>query len=255
MKLVLYPIVINIGPLVRKKGRKVRSNAKMVILVSVIVVASVAAIVAYGYANAKQACVASVSQKPVILYINQGNGIVNGSGYTSMLRFASCQGFNTVFFQVYYNGKLLFSPPLLQSFVDQAHNESLRIFFALYLTNDSQSIPTSILNLSEDGVSLDMSTLTAGVQQSLLGTLQQNFHGQTAVTTYDFNTTLRPDLLVFETYQWPQEQAEIQPGIIGSVEALATSSYSQYESEFQYALQHSDGVMVFDYYGLTVKGY
>ena len=227
----------------------------MIIVVTIIAVASVVAIVAYSYASAKQACTAPVSQKPIILYINQGNGIVNGSGYTSMLKFASCQGFNTVFFQVDYSGKLLFSPPLLQSFVSQAHNESLRIFFTLYLTNDSQSIPRSILNLNEDGVSLDMSTLAAGVQQSLLDTLQQDFHGQTAVTTYDFNTTLRPDLLVFETYQWPQEQAEIQPGIIGSVEAVAASTYSQYESEFQYALQHSDGVMVFDYHGLTLKGY
>lgn len=189
------------------------------------------------------------------MYINQGNGIVNGSGYGAMLKFAACQGFNTIFFQVYYKGTLLFHPQLLRSFVSQAHNDSLQIFFALYFTSDNQSIPKSILNLDEDGISLDMSTLDPGVQQTLLTYLQNNFDGTTAVTTYNFNTALKPDLLIFETYQWPQDQGVIKPGIIASVEAVAATSYSQYESELQYALQHSDGVMVFDYHGLVAEGY
>ena len=47
--------------------------------------------------------------KPIILYINQGNGAVNESNFGAMLSFASRNGFNTVFFQVYYEGVLLFN--------------------------------------------------------------------------------------------------------------------------------------------------
>ncbi len=236
--------------------RKVKkSKMKWTVLIIVIGVASISIGLTYAYTSRGPVCHAPTSQEPVILYINQGNGIVNGSGYGTMLKFASCQGFNTIFFQVYYKGSLLFSPPLLRSFVDQAHSDSLQIFFALYFTSNNQSIPKSILDLNEDGISLDMSTLNPGVQQSLLTYLQSNFDGTTAVTTYNFSTTLKPDLLVFETYQWSQDQGVIKPGIIASVEAVAATSYGQYESEVQYALQHSDGVMVFDYHGLVDEGY
>ena len=237
-------------------GRKRRTpKVTWVILAAVIVIASVA--VGYTYSNAygRPSCHAPISQKPIILYINQGNGIVNSSEYPAMLKFALCQGFNTVFFQVVYQGKLLFSPQLLKSFVQEARSANLTIFFTLYLTSDSQSIPKSILGLGEDGVSLDMSTLSTSVQQSLLATLQANFAGTTAVTTDNFGTTLKPDLLILETYAWPQDQSLVKPGIVASVEALATNSYSQFESEFRYALNNSDGVMVFDYHGMMEDRY
>ena len=193
-------------------------------------------------------------QKPIILYVNQGNGVVNVSGFGTMLGFASSRGFNTVFFQVYRSGHLLFSPPILQSFVNQTHQSGLRIFFALYITNASQALPGSILGLHEDGVSLDMSALPLDAQESYLAALKTGFDGQTAVTTTDMSSPLKPDLLVLETYGSGYQQY-IRPGIVASVGVFTTSNQSDYQSEFQYALQNSDGVMVFDYYGLQKAGY
>jgi hypothetical protein len=197
----------------------------------------------------------SAPSKPVILYINQGNGAVNQTNFGSMLSFAASQGFNTIFFQVYREGALLFNTDQLGAFVVQAHGAGLRIFFALYFTNSTQPLPTSIYPLGEDGISLDMSALPISTQSSLLSAVRQGFQtGKVAITTTDFTLPLSPDLLVLETYG-SQYQSYIHPGIVAGVGVFATSSKSDYEQQFQYALQNSDGVMVFDYAGLLKSGY
>ena len=75
-----------------------------------------------------------------------------------------------------------------------------------------------------------------------------------AVTTTNFTTTLRPNYLILETYS-PSDQSFIHKGIIASVEPLAVSSAQAYNEQFQYALNNSDGIMVFDYFGLLKTGY
>lgn len=193
------------------------------------------------------------SEKPIILYVNQGNGAVNSSNFGAMLSFASSQGFNTIFFQVYREGTLLFKISELTSFVNQTHAEGMRIFFALYFTNSSQSLPATVFNLGEDGISLDMSALAIASQESLLEELGP-CRCQTAVTSTDMNSALKPDLLVLETYG-PGYSQYVRHGIVASVGVFAASNQSDYEAQFQYALHNSDGVMVFDYAGLLKSGY
>jgi len=194
--------------------------------------------------------------KPIILYVNQGNGVVNGSDFGAMLGFASSNGFNTVFFQVYREGALLFSPQALQSFVNQAHLAHLSIYFALYITHQTQELPSSIYDLNEDGISLDISTVPLASQQSFLSQLKASFTGKTAVTTTDLASTLRPDLLVLETYG-ADLRTYVKHGTISSVGAFfpATTSKQDYDDQYQYDLENSDGVMVFDYYNLLRSGY
>jgi hypothetical protein len=192
--------------------------------------------------------------KPIILYVNQGNGAVNESNFASMLSFATSRGFNTVFFQIYRQGSSLFDTQQLRTFVNQSHAANVRIFFSLYLTNSSQRLPAEIYGLGEDGVSLDMSSLDQTSQQGYLASLESAFHGETAVTTTDMASTLKPNLLVLETYGSSYQQY-IKPGIVASVGVFATSGEQDYRSQFQYALQNSDGVMVFDYAGLLKHGY
>ena len=192
--------------------------------------------------------------KPVILYVNQGNGAVNRTNFEAMADYATSHGFNTVFFQIYRQGVLLFNQQDLQVFVTQAHLKNLGIFFSLWITNSSQQIPTSIYALGEDGVSLDMSSLGLPSQRSLLASLKADYSGKTAVTTTDMNSPLKPDMLVLETYGTGL-QSFIRHGIIGSVGVFTTSSLASYQSQFEYALQNSDGVMVFDYAGLLESGY
>jgi hypothetical protein len=200
----------------------------------------------------------SPGTKPVILYVNlyvnQGNGVVNKTNFDAMASYANSSGFNTVFLQIYRRGFLLFNQQDLQIFVTRAHLKNLRIFFSLWMTNSSQQIPSLIYGLGEDGISLDMSTLSLSSQRSLLTSLKADFIGKTAVTTSDMHSPLKPDLLVLETYSTGL-QSSIKPGIIGSLEVVATSSQADYQSQFKYALQNSDGVMVFDYAGLLKSGY
>jgi len=195
------------------------------------------------------------SSKPIILYVNQGNGAVNATNFGSMLSFARSHGFNTVFFQVYREGALLFQPSDLASFVQEAHAQGLAIYLALYFTNSSQRLPSSVYALGEDGINLDMSTLPLSAQSSLLTSVQQAYHaGEVSVTTTDLALPLKPDVLVLETYGSGYD-SYIRPGIVASVGVFTTSSKAQYEQEFLYALQNSDGVMVFDYAGLLKSGY
>lgn len=192
--------------------------------------------------------------KPVILYVNQGNALVDVGNFSSLVSYAKSNGFNTIFFQVYRSGDLLFTASNMSYFVSSAHNQSLEIFFSLYFTSSNETIPESIYGLGEDGISLDMSTLPQSTQSSLLSTLQKDYNGKNAVTTTNFGTALKPDLLILETYA-PQDQQYIHKGIIASVEPLALTSEPEYLQEYQYALSHSDGIMVFDYYGLLATGY
>jgi hypothetical protein len=191
--------------------------------------------------------------KPVILYVNQGNGIVNQSNFSDLLYTANSGGFNTIFFQVYRSGVLLFSTGSLEQFVASAHADDLEIFFALYFTNSTQTIPTSAYSDGEDGIDLDMSTLPLATQTSLFAQLSSSYSGKTAITTDDFALSLKPDLLVFETYSTADQQY-IRPGIIAGVEVSPGETAQQYHQQFQYALSNSNGVMVFDYDHLVKYG-
>ncbi len=187
--------------------------------------------------------------------MNQGNGVVNEADFGSLLGFAQSRGFNTIFFQVYRSGTLLFNGSELHYFVGNAHSVGLKIFFDLYFTNSSQLIPVSAYGLGEDGINLDMSALPLPAEQELFTILQTNYkNGMTAITTTDVNLPLRPSLLILETYG-VQNQQFIRHGIIGGVGVFATSSMQDYKQEFEYALNNSDGVMVFDYAGLLKRGY
>jgi len=222
----------------KQNGRKRRTPVYAALALGIIALL----VLAYLYTQSPQ-------EKPIILYVDQGNGAVNNSNFEQMLAFATSHGFNTVFFQVYREGTLLFTSSQLSYFVNETHAHGQKIFFSLYLTNSSQTIPNTILNLGQDGVNLDMSALDIATQESLLGTLESSCQCETAVTTTDMTSPLKPDLLVLETYGLTLQQY-IRQGVIASVGVFATSSQADYQSQFQYALKNSDGVMVFDYAGL-----
>lgn len=195
----------------------------------------------------------TASSKPTILYVNQGNGAVNASNFGELLSTATSQGFNTIFFQVYRSGTVLFTSSSLTQFVASAHSDGLEIFFALYFTNATQTIPSSIYSDGEDGINLDMSTLPIATQTALFDQLSSSYTGKTAITTYDFSLSLKPDLMVFETYA-SGDQLYIRPGIIAGVEVSPGETTQEYRQQFQYALSNSNGVMVFDYDHLVKYG-
>jgi len=228
----------------RKKGRR-GVRRKVVYVAAAIILVALLVLLFFQTQSGRN--------EPIILYVNQGNGVVNGSNFGTMLSFASSHGFNTIFFQIYRAGNLLFNSNGLSSFVNQSHAQGMKIFFALYFTNSSQPFPSAIFGLGEDGISLDVSTLAPSTQESLLADLAP-CHCQTAVTTTDMNSPLKPDLLVLETYG-PALQQYIRHGTVASVGVFATTSQTDYQSQFQFALSNSDGVMVFDYAGLLKSGY
>jgi len=243
----------------RREAQETRQTGLIIVAVVIVAIIAVAALVFLHGSIANSSITSSAvtsgfsnpSNKPAILYVNQGNALVDQSNFTALLSFAKSQHFNTIFFQVYRSGQLLFNQANLTYFVEAAHLDNLSIFFALYFTASSQQIPNSIYRLGENGISLDMSTLTDTAQSQLLATLKLDFtSGTTAVTSTNLTTTLDPDLLVLETYNFQPDESYIHSGIVASVEPLSLYSTQEYQGEVNYALANSSGVMVFDYYGL-----
>jgi len=249
----------------RKAADKTRQTGLIILAVVIVVIVAVSAIVfihgtsvrnATSSISSETATINNPSNKPMILYVNQGNAAVNRSNFPALLSFAKAEHFNTIFFQVYRSGNLLFSSTDLSYFVEATHLNTLYLYFSLYFTDASQTIPSSIYNLGENGICLDMSTLSESTQSSLLALLKLDMkNGTTAVTSTNLTTTLKPDLLVLETYNFQADQQYIHAGIIASVEPLSIPTLQEYQQQVNYALSNSSGVMVFDYYGLLQKGY
>jgi len=246
----------------RRETQKSRQTGLIFLSIAVVVIIAVSAVVFFHPAHVSATSTNSttaftnLSNKPVILYVNQGNALVDRSNFSALLNFTKAQHFNTIFFQIYRSGQLLFNVDDLSYFVEVARLYNISFFFSLYITNSSEQIPNSILNLGENGINLDMSTLSSSAQSSMLSALQLDFtKGETAVTSTNLTTTLKPDLLVLETYNFDQDQSYIRPGIIASVEPLGISTAQEYRQELNYAISNSSGVMVFDYYGILKMGY
>jgi hypothetical protein len=247
----------------KKDLQKSRQTGIIVLVIAIVAIVAVSAVIfLHGSSHSTittttgSTPVVNSTKEPVILYVNQGNALVDRSNFSALLSFAKSNGFNTIFFQIYRSGQLLFDSSDLSYFVETAHLDGLSLYYSLYFTASSQIIPTSIFNLGENGINLDMSTLPVSAQSSLLATLKLDFtSGTTAVTSTNLTTTLKPDLLVLETYSFQQDESAIHPGIVAAVEPLSLSSQQEYQQEVKYALSNSSGVMVFDYYGLLKTGY
>lgn len=246
----------------RRQAQKSRQTGLIFLVIAIVVIIAVSALVFFHpvhgstTSTGSTATLSNPSNKPLILYVNQGNALVDRSNFSALVNFTKEQRFNTIFFQVYRSGQLLFTADDLSYFVEVAHLDNISFFFSLYFTNSSEQIPNSILNLGENGINLDMSTLSDSSQNSMLAALKLDFtKGETAVTSTNLTTTLKPDLLVLETYDFDQDESFIHPGIIASVEPLSISSSQEYEQELNYAISNSSGAMVFDYYGLLKTGY
>ena len=248
----------------RRESQKTRQTGLIILAVAIVAIIGVATLLFLHGSTVGASTTTSTgannfsnpSNKPVILYVNQGNAFVDQSNFTNLLSFAKSNHFNTIFFQIYRSGQLLFNQDNLSYFVEVTHLYNLSIFFSLYFTASSEQIPNSIYKLGENGISLDMSTLTDSAQNELLATLKLDFtNGTTAVTSTNLTTTLKPDLLVLETYNFQSDEPYIHSGIVASVEPLSLNSTQEYQQEVNYALSNSLGVMVFDYYGLMKTGY
>ena len=246
----------------RKEVRKTRQTGFIILAGVIVAVIAISAIVFIHGSSLSSTSTTSTSDfsnpsnKPVIIYVNQGNAVVNRGNFSTLLAFAKSHHFNTIFFQIYRSGQLLFNEGDLQYFVEAAHLDNLSVFYSLYFTNPSEQIPNSVYNLGENGISLDMSTLPAAAQSNLLATLKLDLkNGTTAVTSTNLTTTLKPDLLILETYDFQADQSYIHSGVIGSVEPLTIASAQEYQRELQFSISNGSGVMVFDYYGLSKAGY
>jgi len=244
----------------RREAQKSRQTALLVLgfIIAIIVISVLVLSLGAKHGTSttlSQTTFSNPSNKPFIIYVNQGNALVDRSNFSELLTYAKSQHFNTIFFQVYRSGQVLFNQSDLKFFTENAHLENLSIYFALYFTNPTQQIPSSIYSSGEDGINLDMSTLPISNQNNLLSALKQNFNGKTAVTTTNLTSTMKPDLLILETYNFQADEQYIHSGIIASVEPLIIPSAQVYEQEIQYAVTNSSGVMVFDYYGLLKTGY
>ncbi len=191
--------------------------------------------------------------KPIILYINQGNGFVEPDKFADLLAFAKRFGFNAVMFQVYRSGSFLYSLDDMNKFHDESARAGVRFYPSLFISKDGEKIDL-ISQLRAEGMNLDMPSLSLDWQSRYIAALRQLFKGPVSVTTPNLQYPLTPDLLILETYG-RENLRYVRPGAMGSVGVWLTTDKGDYLDQVNYVLAHSDGVMVFDYAGLLRKGW
>lgn len=191
--------------------------------------------------------------KPIILYVNQGNGFVEPDRFGDLLAFAKRFGFNSVMFQVYREGSFLYSLDDMNKFHDKSTRAGMRFYPSLFISKDGEKIDL-ISQLSAEGMNLDMPSLSLDWQSRYIAAVRQLFKGPVSVTTSNAQYPLRPDLLILETYG-RENLRYVRPGVVGSVGVWLTTDKGDYLDQVSYVLAHSDGVMVFDYAGLLRKGW
>ncbi len=130
----------------RRETEKTRQTGYIILAVVVVAIIAVSAVVfLHGSGTTSTTSSGTTfsnpSHKPVILYVNQGNGVVNRTNFPALVSFAKTHQFNTIFFQVYRSGQLLFSTSDLEYFVEAASLDNLSLFYSLYFTNSTRTDP------------------------------------------------------------------------------------------------------------------
>jgi len=191
--------------------------------------------------------------KPIILYVNQGNGFVEPQKFGDLLTFAKRFGFNTIMFQVYRSGSFLYSLEDMNKFARDAEKAGFRFHASLYISKEGEKMDL-VAQLRADGINLDMPTISLDWQSRYISWVRQLFKGPVSVTTANAQYPLKPDLVILETYG-RENLRYVRPGMVGSVGVWLTKDKDDYLDQVNLVLTKSDGVMVFDYAGLLRKGW
>ncbi len=190
--------------------------------------------------------------KPVILYYDYENMPFNASQFPTIVNTTLQHHFNTLMVLVFFNHKLIFNQSTIHYFFSYAFSRNLTFVPSYYVESLSDRFNVS----GFPWVNLDMERLSPNIQRFFYAKVAEQGTGTISVTSpYGQPVEFAPSLDIVETYSgtpwfWFLQLAYWHSGHICSIAAWLVHSQQEYDSEKNYCLKYTDGVMVFDYFNL-----
>jgi hypothetical protein len=194
----------------------------------------------------------SGAQKPIILYYDYENMPFSPSSFPQIVATTLQYHFNTLMLLVFFNHTMIFNETTLHYFYSYARSRNLTFVPSFYVDSTGDIFDAS----GFPWINLDMEKISANLQPSYYEKISHEGVREITVTSpYGQRVEYSPSLDIIETYAGTPWFYVLQFGYwhqdhICSVAPWLVRNQFEYNSEFQYCLRYSDGVMVFDYYNL-----
>jgi hypothetical protein len=194
----------------------------------------------------------SQSSKLIILYYDYENLPFNASSFPQIVLTTLQHQFNTLMLLVYFNHEMIFNKSTLEYFFSYARSRNLTFVPSFYV----ESMTDSFNVTGFPWINLDMERIQAKLQPFFYDKISREGAEVISVTSpYGQPVDFAPSLDIVETYSGPPRFYFLQlaywhPGHVCAVAPWLVSNQQQYDSEKEYCLKYTDGVMVFDYYNL-----
>ncbi len=192
--------------------------------------------------------VGDMKDKPVILYYDPFNLPINASSFKTVIDFAISNHFNTLMLIVYAYGQALFNQSEISYFSTFAAKDNITFVPSYYIVSSENRINTT----GYSWVNLDMEKLSPKLQRSFYAEVASEVELVSVTSPYAQKLPYHPEMKIVETYYykpafWFYDLWFDHSSVICSVSAHSAPTQTAFNSEFNYCLEHSRGVMVFDY--------
>jgi len=229
-----------------RAGRGQTKKIAIVICVAAIFATSLVALIVFSP-------VSSSSEKPVILYYNYQNLPFNVSQFPVIVTTTLEHNFNTLMMLVFYNHHMIFNESTLSYFYLYAHSRNLSFVPSYYV----ESLADTFNVAGFPWVNLDMERIASNMQPYFYAKIvdEGGFRTISVTSPYGQRVEYDPSIDIVESYSgtpwfWVLQLGYWHPGHFCSVAPYLLHSQEEYDSEKQYCLKYTGGVMIFDYYNL-----
>lgn len=195
-------------------------------------------------------------KKPIILYYDYGYPPLNIPQFPSVVNYTLGHGFNTLMMLVYLDNQPKFNASTIQYFIAYSKSKGLTFVPSYYIRSTGDQINVSGLTW----VNLDMERLDPSQQLSFYNKVARVVPFVSVTSPYDPFMEFHSSMTIEETYAsspwfWFAQLGYYHPGKICSVGDWMLHSQMEYNSQRNYCLKYTGGVMVYDYYNLPSLGF
>jgi hypothetical protein len=199
----------------------------------------------------------SLKTKPVILYYNFENLPFQPAQFPSIVNTTLAHHFNTLMLLVYYNHQAIFNESTLHQFFLYSKSKNLTFVPSYYVDSLADRINVS----GYQWINLDLEKLNPNEQRWYYGKmLVQNVPLISVTSPYGQQQEFVTSLNIVESYSdspwfWLEQLTYLHYSHACSVAVWLLRSQAAYDSQKNYCLRYTAGVMVFDYYNLLKTGF
>jgi len=198
-----------------------------------------------------------IQNKPVILYYNFENLPFQPAQFPSIVNTTLAHHFNTLMLLVYYNDEAIFNESIVHHFFEYSKSRSLTFVPSYYISSLADRINIS----GYQWINLDMEKLNPNNQRLYYGKeLLQNIRLISVTSPYGQKQEFVTSLNIVESYSaspwfWLEQLTYLHYSNACAVAVWMLHSQADYDSQKNYCLRYTEGVMVFDYYNLLKTGF